>query len=82
MGRGNSSRPHIKKITEYNKEHLCLIAHGYQWSRFEEPEYGWKRKYWKVIESGDPRASDHEPTAKRKGKSNGESDLDTRFLEN
>lgn len=32
-----------------NQLHHLLIEHGYSWSRFEEPEDGWKRKYWKTI---------------------------------
>jgi SAM-dependent methyltransferase len=30
-----------------NLQHTVLMAHGYQWSRFEEPGDGWRRKYWK-----------------------------------
>jgi hypothetical protein len=29
--------------------HQVLVRRGYQWSRFEEPRDGWKRKYWKVL---------------------------------
>ena len=32
-----------------NNAHHALVRRGYQWSRFEEPRDGWKRKYWKVI---------------------------------
>ena len=32
-----------------NQVHHLLEEHGYSWSRFEEPEDGWKRKYWKTI---------------------------------
>jgi SAM-dependent methyltransferase len=32
--------------------HACLLAHGYEWARFEEPQDGWKRKYWKVLIKG------------------------------
>ena len=32
-----------------NKVHRFLLAEGFQWSRFEEPEDGMKRKYWKKI---------------------------------
>ena len=32
-----------------NPAHQALLAHGYAWSRFEEPGSGWVRKYWKVI---------------------------------
>lgn len=28
--------------------HEFLVQHGFSWSWFEEPEYGRKRKYWKV----------------------------------
>jgi len=29
-----------------NAIHAFLVARGFQWSRFEEPRDGWKRKYW------------------------------------
>ena len=32
-----------------NDVHRFLAEHGFQWSRFEEPTDGWKRKYWKNI---------------------------------
>jgi ubiquinone/menaquinone biosynthesis C-methylase UbiE len=32
-----------------NQTHHLLIDHSYSWSRFEEPQDGWKRKYWKTI---------------------------------
>jgi SAM-dependent methyltransferase len=32
-----------------NQAHHLLIVHGYSWSCFEEPQDGWKRKYWKTI---------------------------------
>ena len=32
-----------------NQAHSLLIDHNYSWSRFEEPQDGWKRKYWKTI---------------------------------
>ena len=32
-----------------NAIHAYLISHGYDWSSFEEPEDGAKRKYWKTI---------------------------------
>ena len=32
-----------------NQAHSLLIDHSYSWSRFEEPQDGWKRKYWKII---------------------------------
>lgn len=33
-----------------NDRHNFLISHGFEWSHFEEPRDGWKRKYWKVAE--------------------------------
>jgi len=36
-------------IDRDNEIHKFLIAKGYQWSRFEEPGAGMKRKYWKSI---------------------------------
>ncbi len=30
-----------------NEVHTFLVAQGFEWSRFEEPRDGWKRKYWK-----------------------------------
>ncbi|MBN1137527.1 MAG: methyltransferase domain-containing protein [Anaerolineae bacterium] len=32
-----------------NETHGFLVARGFDWSRFEEPRDGWKRKYWKRI---------------------------------
>ncbi|MCJ7658191.1 MAG: class I SAM-dependent methyltransferase [Anaerolineales bacterium] len=32
-----------------NLAHKVLTTNGYSWSRFEEPEDGWKREYWKTI---------------------------------
>jgi SAM-dependent methyltransferase len=32
-----------------NEVHHILLDNGYSWSRFREPEDGWKRKYWKII---------------------------------
>lgn len=32
-----------------NEIHQFLVGKGYKWSRFEEPEEGMKRKYWKCI---------------------------------
>lgn len=32
-----------------NATHKYLISHGFEWSRFEEPRDGMKRKYWKVV---------------------------------
>lgn len=32
-----------------NVAHQLLVAQGFSWSRFEEPEDGIKRKYWKQI---------------------------------
>jgi SAM-dependent methyltransferase len=34
---------------EDNNQHSFLLSQGVEWSRFEEPEDGWKRKYWKTI---------------------------------
>lgn len=34
---------------EDNEAHQFLIGHGYNWSKFEEPDDGAKRKYWKII---------------------------------
>jgi len=31
-----------------NDRHEFLVSHGFEWSRFEEPRAGIKRKYWKV----------------------------------
>ncbi len=33
-----------------NETHKFLVSRGYKWSKFEEPEDGMKRKYWKIIE--------------------------------
>jgi SAM-dependent methyltransferase len=30
--------------------HDYLVSQGMQWSRFEEPDDGWKRKYWRVVD--------------------------------
>jgi len=32
---------------EDNQAHDYLVGQGFNWSRFEEPMDGWKRKYWK-----------------------------------
>lgn len=32
-----------------NDRHEFLGSHGFEWSRFEEPRDGMKRKYWKVV---------------------------------
>ncbi len=32
-----------------NETHAVFLAHGFEWSRFEEPRDGTKRKYWKQI---------------------------------
>jgi len=32
-----------------NEAHDLLVARGFEWSRFEEPRDGWKRKYWKRV---------------------------------
>ena len=31
-----------------NDAHAAFLEHGFEWSRFEEPEDGMKRKYWRV----------------------------------
>lgn len=31
-----------------NDIHKFLVSHGFEWSRFEEPSDGVKRKYWKI----------------------------------
>lgn len=31
--------------------HDILVEMGFEWSRFLEPEEGWKRKYWKTVET-------------------------------
>jgi SAM-dependent methyltransferase len=36
-----------------NDAHNFLVARGFEWSRFEEPRDGWKRKYWRKIEQSD-----------------------------
>ena len=35
-----------------NARHQLLLAAGYDWSRFQEPHDGWKRKYWRTLPSG------------------------------
>jgi SAM-dependent methyltransferase len=32
-----------------NETHDFLVARGFEWSRFEEPRDGWKRKYWRRV---------------------------------
>ena len=32
-----------------NETHRAFAAHGFEWSRFEEPEDGTKRKYWRTV---------------------------------
>ena len=32
-----------------NETHDFLVARGFDWSRFEEPRDGWKRKYWRTV---------------------------------
>lgn len=32
-----------------NKTHQAFVDHGFDWSRFEEPQDGTKRKYWKTV---------------------------------
>ena len=34
-----------------NARHAFLPAHGFSWARFEEPEEGWVRKYWRRLPS-------------------------------
>lgn len=34
---------------EDSENHELLVAHGYDWDSFEEPEEGMKRKYWKTL---------------------------------
>ncbi len=34
---------------EDNETHQFLVSHGYKWSKFEEPDDGVKRKYWKIV---------------------------------
>lgn len=31
-----------------NEVHQFLVSHGFEWSQFEEPRAGMKRKYWKL----------------------------------
>jgi len=33
-----------------NEVHQFLVSHGFEWSRFEEPGAGIKRKYWKKMD--------------------------------
>ena len=44
---GSSDRETV--LSTVSDLHQVLVRRGYQWSRFEEPRDGWKRKYWKVI---------------------------------
>ena len=32
------------------KYHSFLVSKGFHWSRFEEPQGGMVRKYWKAME--------------------------------
>jgi len=32
-----------------NEMHRVFVAHGFEWLRFEEPEDGTKRKYWRTV---------------------------------
>ena len=32
-----------------NEMHRVFVAHGFEWSRFEEPQDGTKRKYWRAV---------------------------------
>lgn len=34
---------------EDNETHQFLVSHGYEWLKFEEPDDGVKRKYWKTV---------------------------------
>jgi SAM-dependent methyltransferase len=36
-----------------DETHSFLVSHAFQWSRFEEPRDGWKRKYWLRKPSGE-----------------------------
>jgi len=36
-----------------NETHRFLVLHGFEWSRFEEPRDGMKRKYWKMIKQAE-----------------------------
>jgi SAM-dependent methyltransferase len=36
-----------------NEPHDFLVARGFEWSRFEEPRDGWKRKYWRTVAQGE-----------------------------
>ena len=36
-------------VDKDNDSHETLVGRGYQWSRFEAPGDGWKRKYWKTV---------------------------------
>jgi hypothetical protein len=36
-------------VDKDNDAHRVLVSEGFSWSRFEEPEDGIKRKYWKEI---------------------------------
>jgi len=33
-----------------NDVHQFLVSHGFEWSRFSEPQDGEKRKYWKTVQ--------------------------------
>jgi len=35
---------------EDNEIHQFLVSHGFEWSRFDEPQDGGKRKYWKTMQ--------------------------------
>lgn len=36
-------------VDKDNEAHKLLVSKGFQWSRFEEPEDGVKRKYWRKV---------------------------------
>jgi ubiquinone/menaquinone biosynthesis C-methylase UbiE len=36
-----------------NDAHRFLVDQGFNWSRFEEPQDGWKRKYWRRVASSE-----------------------------
>lgn len=35
---------------EENETHQFLVSRGYKWSKFDEPNDGVKRKYWKIVD--------------------------------
>jgi SAM-dependent methyltransferase len=38
-----------------DETHGFLVARGFEWSRFEEPRDGWKRKYWRMVAEDEAR---------------------------